>query len=217
MRNDEAAAPDASATPALLVEHARAMAQSEEARLAAAQSRATALLAVAGVLAGLGSGLLARIDGRDYASAAIAGSEIPLVQGLVIASGVIAISTLLWSAASVVGALRTAPEPESQAEELDRFLENDVKTMLAETPSQAAESVIAMLAEQRLLIRIAGKEVDEAFERAIRMLGIALLFGLLLATIVVLATSEKPRQVHLADGGAMQTKEFGDLAMLGAR
>jgi hypothetical protein len=50
---------DPSAAPTLQLEQARALVEIEESRFAAAQSRATALLGVTGVLAGIGGGTLA--------------------------------------------------------------------------------------------------------------------------------------------------------------
>ena len=192
--------PPANETPTLLVEQARALVQSEESRFSAAQTRVTALLAVTGVLGGIGGGILTGLDGRGYASVRLGASNLPIVHLLVILFGLIAIGALLWAAATAIGALKEQPEPPSKSEELDQLVESAFPLVLSRTPTQAASFLIAFLGGQRKLLREASGEVDKAFERATRVLGIAVASGLFLSLIVLFGTAGKPQQVYLVHG-----------------
>jgi hypothetical protein len=194
--------PIANDTPALLVEQARALVQSEESRFSAAQARVSALLAVVGVLGGIGGSVLTGLDGRAYAGLRLGGSSLPIVHLLVILFGLVAIGALLWSAATAIGALKEQPEPSSKSEELDQLVETAFPQVLATSSSQAAIFLISFLAGQRKLLREASGEVDEAFERATRVLGIAVASGLFLSLAVLFGTSGKPQQVYLVQGHA---------------
>jgi len=106
---------DPSATPALLTEQARALVQTEEARIAASQSRATALLAVAGVIASVGGGVLAGLDGRDFALPLdVFGEQVSAVLVAACLTGAIAISCLVWSGILAIGALQERLDPQPQ-------------------------------------------------------------------------------------------------------
>lgn len=85
-------------TPSLVVEQARALVQSEEARFSGARTRATTLLAVGGVIAGLGGNILAGLDGRQYPwPINVFGIEIPISLVLVCIFGAASIGLLIWS------------------------------------------------------------------------------------------------------------------------
>jgi hypothetical protein len=191
--------PDQAATATLLVDQARAFVQIEESRFAAAQARATTLLAVAGVLAGIGAGVLSGLSGREYASTAIGGNEIPFVYWSVRLLGGLAIGTLLWSAATALGALKKEPESRRKAEELDNYLNEEALLMLRESPAQAADSLLTLLGGQREHVHASTAKVDEGFKSAARFLGFAVASGLTMVLLVVIGTTSKPQEVHLIE------------------
>lgn len=206
-----ATVPDDSATPTLLVEQARAFVQAEEARFAASQSRATALLAVAGVIASLGGGVLTGLDGRHYdLSVRVNGAEIPVVLALVIAVGAVAIVTLLWSGATAIGALREEPESESKSNILASLVKHQFPTWLSEATTQSSGLLLALLAGQRDAVREANTRVNDAIKRAARLLGVAVASGLLLSVILLFGTTAKHRQVYLVkDSGKNSIADRG--------
>lgn len=63
--------------------------------------------------------------------------------------------------------------------------------MIDEPPANACRALIELLSEQLHLVRIAGHRVDRAFERATRVLTIAVLAGLALAVTLLFGTSDR--------------------------
>jgi hypothetical protein len=192
---------DKSSTPNFLVEQARMLVQTEEARFAASQSRATALLAVAGVIAGIGGGILTGIDGRDFHSIELGGAEVPIVLAAVLVVGAISIVALLSSAAIAIGALRKTPEPESKAKELTQILKTQFPSWLDKTAPESAGFLLSLLTGQRERVRTANKQVNMALTQASRRLGIAVASGLILSVIVLFGTSAKDQRVQLVRDG----------------
>jgi len=172
--------------------------QTEEARFAASQSRATALLAVTGVIAGIGGGILAGIDGRNFHTITLGGATIPIVLAAVIAVGAISIIALLWAGAASIGALRKKPEAESKSRELTEILGSQFPSWLSKAPSESASLLLALLAGQLDRVRKANRQVNDALTQASRMLGIAVASGLILSVIVLFGTSAKEQWLHLA-------------------
>jgi hypothetical protein len=184
--------------------------QTEEARFAASQSRATALLAVAGVIAGIGGGILTGIDGRNFHSIRLGGAEIPIILVAVIVVGAISIIALLSSAAIAIGALRKTPEPESKAKELTQILKTQFPSWLDKTAPESARFLLSLLTGQRERVRTANKQVNTALTRASRRLGIAVASGLALSVIVLFGTSVKNEQVHLVSEGTKSSMPSED-------
>lgn len=185
------------AAAGLVVEQARTLTQIEEARFAATQARITTLLAVSGVLAGLGGGMLGGITGQSFVSSALSGKDGVVVCLLVLLTGSISVGALVWSAATAIGALKVPPEEKSKAARLDRFLKSEVSSLIEDSPKQVARALVAQLAGQRDLVREATDKVDEAFKEATRLLGIAVASGLALSLVLLLAASDAPQEIRL--------------------
>jgi hypothetical protein len=180
--------PEDSATPALLVEQARALVQTEEARFAAVQTKTTTLLAVAGVLSGIGGGILASLNGRAYS---------PFVLLLVALLGLIAAGALLWSGAVAIGALKKKPEPEPKSKQLTKVIRDRFPPLLDKDPQEAALAVLPMLAKQHGRVHKASEEVNEGFRQASRALAIAVGTGLMMSLLIVFGATSKPQEVQL--------------------
>ncbi len=192
--------PDEAATPTILLDQARALVQTEEARFTSSQSRATALLAVAGVIAGLGGGILGGLDNRDYhLQVRIDGIEFSLILVAAVIFGAVAIVTLLWSGATALGVLRKEPEKESKAKELSEILKTQFPTMLDLAPADSARALLSLLSGQHGAIRKINKQTNEALKQAGRLLGIAVAFGLLLSVLVLFGTTARHQKVYVVE------------------
>lgn len=184
-------APEHSSSPGLLVEHARALVEIEDSRFASAQARVTALLAVNGVIGGIGGSFLAGLGGRDYSSPVLIAAG---------ALGAIAIGMLIWSAFLAVASLKKEPEPERQSKRLANIIKHRLPSLVDQPPENAAHStLLPLLAKQHELIHKASEEIHEAFERATRTLGIAVASGLVMAVVIVLGAPSKAQEVRLVE------------------
>lgn len=200
---------DDAAIPVLLIEHARALVQVQEDRFAAAQARATALLAVTGVLAGVGGGFLAGFEIRDYGL---------LMQLVLAVLAFVALGTLLWSAGLAVAVLKREAESDPprkrgdegqksdspRAPDLHEILQDGLPLLLDKRPEEAAESLLAILARQQGKIHRNCQEVHDGFRRAGRVLTVAVVCGLFLSFLVVFARAGDPQEVRLVEAGRIE-------------
>lgn len=180
--------PKESATPALLIEQARMLVQIEEARFAAVQTKTTTLLAVVGVVAGIGGGLAAGLNGREYPA---------LVIVFMLLAGFLAVGMLLWSGAVALGALKKTPEPAPKSAQLTKTIRDGFTPLLDKEPEEAALALFPILAKQHSRVQKASEEVHGAFKQASRVLGLAVISGLVVAGLVVLCATSKPQEVQL--------------------
>ncbi len=191
--------PKESATAAMLVEQARTLVQIEESRFAAVQTKTTTLLAVVGVVASIGGGLAAGLNGREFAF---------LVSIFAILFGSLAAGMLLWSGAVALGALKKTPEPTPKAEQLMKVIRDRFPPLLDKEPGEAALALLPILAKQHSRVHKASEEVHKAFKQASRGLGIAVLSGMIMAALVVFGATSKPQEVHLVKNPKNQPPAF---------
>lgn len=191
--------PQESASATLLVEQARALVQIEEGRFAAAQTKTTTLLAVVGVVASIGGGLVVGLNGREYTA---------LVFILMALSGFIATGALLWSGAIALGALKKTPEPAPKSEKLTKVISNGFAPLLDQESEQAALVLLPIIAKQHGRVHKASEEVHEGFKQASRVLSIAVISGLFMALLVVLGATGKPQEVRLVKNPKDQSSAF---------
>jgi hypothetical protein len=188
--------PDQTTTPTLVVEQARMLVQAEEARFSSAQSRATTLLALAGVLATLGGAVLTGLDGRDYELVVnLFGVDVSLVLIAVCVAGALAIGALLRGTAIAIGALQKKPDPRPDL--LTTVVKDQFPTMLDQEPLDSSRFLLSLLTKRLELVQEAARDVTDAMRTAVRALAVAVVAGLVLSVIVLIGTTAKDHQVYL--------------------
>lgn len=187
---------DPAAIPTALVEQARALVEIEEARFAAAQTRATALLAATGLLGGIGGSILAGAGAEDY-------STLILLTILVLATG--SIGALLWSASLTVASLKKRPEDDADGRHPNPAkarlaqISANLASLLDKEPHQVAQTVMPIVTAQIQRVHRNTEEVHDAFHRATRALAVAVIASLAMASLVVLAGRGQPQEFRLAE------------------
>lgn len=196
---------DPSGTPTLLLEQARALVGMEESRFAASQTRATALLAVTGVLAGIGGTIFAGVKDTDYS---------PLVLLLAGALALASFAALLWTAFLAIGSLQRTPEfepePEGEAGQGGGRQRKREKAELADVsdeltsvldlpPQEAAQALLPILAKQTRRIHGNTEDIHDSFNKATRGLAIAVFTGLVMSLLVVFGRAGEPQEVRLVE------------------
>jgi len=191
---------DVAATPGLVMEQARSLVQTEEARFAAAQSRATTLLAVGGVIAGLGVGVLTGLDGRSFRlPIQIAGVEISIVLVLACVTGVVAIVSLLWFGTAAMGVLQEKPDPQPQ--KLVPVVKRQFPGMLGQGAAESTRVLLPLLVHQLEVVQAATEKVDNGLRLSARLLGIAVVAGLVLAVLILFGSTTQEQHVLSVERG----------------
>lgn len=196
---------DPSGTPTLLLEQARALVEIEESRFAAAQTRATALLAVTGVLAGIGGTIFAGVRDTDYSPPVL------------LLAGVLALASfaaLIWTAFLAIGSLQRTPEfepdPEAGARQVSARQRKREKAKLADVsdelplvldtpPQEATQALLPILAKQTRRIHGNTEDIHDSFSKATRGLAIAVFTGLVMSLLVVFGRATGPQEVRLVE------------------
>lgn len=162
----------------------------EESRFAAAQTRATALLAVTGVLAGIGGSILAGLKAHDYSF---------LILVLVFLLAATSLGSLLWTAFLAMGSLKVQPEAEDDhpAEARLAQFSDDLPLLLEKPAQEAAQSLLPLLARQTRRIHQNTEDVQEGFKQATRVLAVAVLAGLTMSFLVIFARASQPQEFRL--------------------
>jgi hypothetical protein len=187
-----------SATPALLVEQARALLSAEEGQLAAVQAQATTLLAVIGVIASIGAAFLGTVVGRDYGLVVrINGYGISAVLLVVMVAGAIAAAGLLASGLSAIGAMRTQPDPKPEG--LLPVVGDQFPAMLEQTAAAAARALLALLRYRLALWQSANERARKGVRLAVVYLGVAIVSGLTLVVLVLAGTTTPPQDAHVTN------------------
>jgi hypothetical protein len=174
----------------MLVEQARLMVQGEEARFTATQSRATTLLGVCGVLAGIGVTIALHFDGRHFT---------PVAAGTVCALTLIAIASLISASVIALGAMRQEIELDMHPATATSLIAEQFQGMLGEGEEQSAKTVLRLLAELHAGAQEANGAVNTALWRCGALLGTAVSTGLVLSAFILVASSPEPRESHLIE------------------
>jgi hypothetical protein len=151
--------------------------QGEEARFIATQSRATTLLAVGGVLAGIGATVTFHFaEGQFPWPWHPIGLNVSAAAVVAIALTVAAIGSLIWASAIALGVMRQEIKLETPPELANRLIAKQFPQMLGNDEDQTARVVIGLLADRHL----GSQEANEAANGALRRCGIWM--GLAVAT-----------------------------------
>jgi hypothetical protein len=174
----------------ILVEQARMMVQGEEARFTATQSRATTLLAVCGVLAGIGATVALHFDGRHFT---------PIAVMIVGALTLIAVTSLASASIIALGAMRQEIELNMHPMLVTALIAEQFPRLLGESEDQAAKTVLRLLAELHAGAQEANAAINVALWRCGVFLGTAVSTGLVLSAFILVASSPMPHKVHVIE------------------
>lgn len=180
------------------------LAQAEEARFIAAQSRATTLLAVSGVLAGIGVAAVFRFANRTYLwpwnPLGLSVSAAALVAILLT---VLAVGSLIWASAIALGVMRQEIKLKMHPTLLNRLIASQFPKMLVHGEEQTARTVIGLLSEHHFGGQKANGAVNRALRRCSIWMGIAVATGLSACVFALAVSSPSP-----AGTGAKNPKTF---------
>jgi hypothetical protein len=153
----------------MLVEHAHLLVQGEEARFTATQSHATTLLAVCGVLAGIGATVAFRFAGRSFPwTSHPLGITVSMAAVIAIALTVVAFGSLILASVIVLGVMRQEIELETPPASVNLMIATQFPEMVGDDEGETARSVINLLAQ----LHLGAQEANEAINRALRSCGI---------------------------------------------
>lgn len=169
------------------------LAQGEEARFIAAQSRATTLLAVGGVLAGIGVTFAFRFANRSFPwpwhPVGLSVSAAALVAILLTA---LAVGSLIWASAIALGVMRQEIKLKMHPALLNRLIAKQFPKMLTNGEEQIARTVIGLLAEHHFGGQKANGAVNRALRRCSIWMGIAVATGLSACVFALAVSSPSP-------------------------
>lgn len=171
----------------MLVEQARMMVQGEEARFSAAQSRATTLLGICGVLAGIGVTVALHFDDRHFT---------PISVVIVGALALVAVLSLASASVISLGAMRQEIELDMLPATATSLIAEQFPGMLEESEEQSAKTVLRLLAELHAGAQEANAAINFALWRCGILLGTAVSTGLILSAFILVASSPAPREAH---------------------
>jgi hypothetical protein len=165
------------------------LAQGEEARFIAAQSRATTLLAVGGVLAGIGVTVAFRFANRNFHWPwQPIGLSVSAAALIAIVLTALAVGSLVWASVIALGVMRQEIKLKMHPALLSEMVANQFPEMLDEDEDQTARLVIDLLAERHSGAQKANGAVNRALRRCGIWMGIAVATGLS-ACVFALAVS----------------------------
>jgi hypothetical protein len=192
-----------SASPTLLFEQARMLVETEEARFAGVQSRATTILSVAGVIIGLGAAVATGLDNRDYGLRTdILGLEITLAHVFVWVLLVLGAGSLLRSGFIALGLLQKRPEPESaDPSRLIAMVGEQFPSMVDSDSEKSARTVLLVLAERLKDLQVANQTINVAMKKSATWLVVAVASWVMLTATVMVWTTQQPREVYLVREG----------------
>jgi hypothetical protein len=175
----------------LLVSQAHAFTQSEEARFVAAQSRAATLLGIAGVIAGIGAGVLTILTDRDFTA--------PAIELIGLGAGSFAAMFLFWAVFLSIGVLQQTPGDESNPVRPVEIFDEQIAPEIDGSPDpiEIARALLGLARGARHEARQASDDADSAFAEAGRRLVLSIALGLVFAATAFFGTKPKPEQVFL--------------------
>jgi phage shock protein PspC (stress-responsive transcriptional regulator) len=173
-----------------LIEHSRLLVQSEETRFVAAQSRATTLLAVSGVLAGIGVTLASRFGDRHFPWPWHPfGVSLSLGAVIVVILTLFTAVALIWASAIALGAMQQEIELNFSPAFQNALIGEQFPEMLETAGNLSSRTVLGLLAELHQGAQRANREINQALWRCGVWLGLSVATGLLLSAFVLGATS----------------------------
>jgi hypothetical protein len=173
-----------------LVEQARMLVQGEEARFVATQSRATTLLAVGGVLAGIGATIAFRFADRDFPwSWHPLGLTVSLAAVIAIVLTIVAVGSLIYASVIALGVMRQEIELETPPFLTNLLIATQFPDMVDDSEDQTARTVIGLLAELHSGALEANEAVNAALRRCGIWMGIAVATGLTAGVFALAASS----------------------------
>jgi hypothetical protein len=169
-----------------LVEQARMMVQGEEARFVATQSRATTLLAVGGVLAGIAATVAFRFAERHYPWPSHPfGVSISIAAAIIVVLTIVASASLIYASVIALGVMRQEIKVKSHPILLNQMIANQFPTMVDDGEGQTAQTVLGLLAELHQGGQKANAAINKALWRCGAWLGVAVVTGLSLSVFAL--------------------------------
>jgi hypothetical protein len=180
----------------LLVEQARMLVQGEEARFIATQSRATTLLAVGGVLAGIGATVSFRFAEREFPWPCHPfGTTISVAAVIAVILAVVAVGSLIYASVIALGVMRQEIKLKMRPTVVNRLIAVQFPKLLEDDQDQAARIVLGLLADLHRGGQKANSALKEALWRCGVWLGVAVATGLTLG-VFALAVGSQHRHVQ---------------------
>lgn len=173
--------------------------QVEEQRFAAQQSQATTLLAVIGVIASIGAGLLAILDGRDFKlPVTVLGQSFSVVLIAVLIVGLFGVVLgLLQAGQSALGIMQRKPDP--APEKLTPFVKDQFPQMLANDQAAASKILLSSMAGQLKVIQEQNEKISVNLKLVASRLARVVISGLVLAILMLAGTGTHPQQIRLVN------------------
>jgi len=177
--------------------------ETEEARFAGVQSRATTILSVAGVIIGLGAAVATGLDNRSYGLRTdIFGLEVTLAHVFVWIFLVIGAGSLLRSGYIALGLLQKRPEPKSaNPSRLIPMVGEQFPSMVASDSEKSARTLLSFLADQLEHLQDANKTINGAMKKSATWLVVAVASWAMLTATVLIWTTQQPSEVYLMREG----------------
>jgi hypothetical protein len=166
--------------------------QSEQSRFASAQSRATTLLAITGVIAGLGITLAVGMEDRVFPwTVDLWGATVSLALAMLALFGAVSVAFLIMTGALALGAMQPQIGANSNPESLTATIGDQFPAMLEDSTVDSAETILGLLADQLEVVQASNAETERALGRSAICLGISIAAGVVLSSLT-LAVSSPP-------------------------
>jgi hypothetical protein len=173
--------------------------RSEEERFAGAQSRATALLAVSGVIAGLGGTFAVQVDSRSFPWQVNAfGASVPVAPVIIITLGAICVVSLLWTGILALGAMEQSLDLNSDPSFLRSLIGEQFPGMLHGGTEQSSRAILSLLADQLEVAQEANRKTNDALRRSAIRLGISVAAGIALTVFILASPTPGHQREHMS-------------------
>jgi MFS family permease len=174
-------------TQDLMVQQAQALVQGERDRFLAMQSQAISLLALAGVVAGIGGAFLAGFIDHDFEwPVQLCGIHVPLALLAALALVLLTLGALGSSALRAIGVLQRRPDPD--AAELPAIVRDQFAEMGGGGAAAAPRILFKLLSEQLKRTQEVNEGIRSNLSGIASALGLAVFGGLFLAALLVVGT-----------------------------